>query len=99
MRDCYSHKSGANVEVKPLDMNSEHETVKSRLTGKDHEISFGPLPAGADPSKGGLVPQNPFASKAQAAYLNIHKDVLGPARLKEWNDASRGKKLPEHVKK
>ena len=83
----------------PLDMNSEHQTVRSRLTGKEHEIGFGPLPAGADASKGGLVGKNPFASRAQAAYLNIHKDVLGPTRLKEWNDASKGKHLPEHVKK
>lgn len=65
----YSHKSGAKVETKPMDFNSEHDTVKSRLTGADVEIKFMPLPAGPDPSKGGLVPKNPYASKSQQRFM------------------------------
>jgi hypothetical protein len=95
----YSHKSGANVATKPLDMNSEHDTVKSRLTGHDHEIMFGPLPAAADPSMGGQVPANPFASRAQAGYMHLHPDVLGKTALAEWDRETKGKNLPKHVKK
>src|SRR5690242_18538991 len=99
MKECYSHGSGAGVETKPLDMNSEHQTVKSRLSGKDHEIGFGPLPAAANPVMGGQVPSNPFASRAQAGYMHMHPEVLGKTALAEWDRASKGKHLPEHVKK
>ena len=68
-RDCYSHGSGAGVEVKPLDQNSEHQKVRSRLTGHNHEIGFGPIGANADPSHGGGLPSNPFASKSQQKWM------------------------------
>lgn len=43
----------------------------------------------------------PYASKAQAAYFNIHKDMLEKqgVDVNEWNQASKGKSLPEHTKK
>lgn len=42
----------------------------------------------------------PFKSQAQAAYFNIHKKELEKqgVDVDEWNSASKGKKLPEHVK-
>ena len=99
MKSCYTHCSGAGLYTEPQEFTSEHQTVKSRLDGKDHEIMFGPLPANADPSKGGLVPSNPFASGAQRAYLNMHPDILGKKALHEWNEASKGQHVPYHVKK
>jgi hypothetical protein len=95
---CYDKMSGSGQIVKPLETNSEHQTVKSRLTGKDIEIGFGPLPAASNPSLGGLVPENPFKSAAQRGYLHSHPEVLGPTALKEWDQASKGLKLPEYVK-
>jgi hypothetical protein len=43
----------------------------------------------------------PYVSKAQAAYFNIHKKELEHqgVDVNEWNASSKGKKLPEHVKK
>jgi hypothetical protein len=43
----------------------------------------------------------PYKSKAQAAYFNIHKDELEKqgVNVGEWNAASKGKKLPKHVKR
>lgn len=43
----------------------------------------------------------PYKSKAQAAYFNIHKNELEKQGVDvgEWNAASKGKKLPKHVKK
>ena len=42
----------------------------------------------------------PFKSKAQAAYFNTHKDELEKegVNVDEWNEASKGKKLPKKVK-
>jgi hypothetical protein len=42
----------------------------------------------------------PYQSKAQAAYFNIHKKELEHqgVNVDEWNSASKGKKLLEHVK-
>lgn len=80
----------------------EHDTIISRVTGKPCEIKFGPLPAtmaGHTGSAGGLVPKNPFASQAQAGYMHSHPDILGEAGLKEWDKASKGKKLPKRVEK
>lgn len=39
----------------------------------------------------------PYASKAQAAYFNIHKKELEKqgVNVDEWNAATKGKKLPE----
>jgi hypothetical protein len=85
-------KFGAGVTQDDPDTTKEHQIIYSRTTGKPHEISFGPI-------GGGLVPANPFASEAQRAYLNIHKEKLGAKGLAEWNESSKGLKLPEHVKK
>ena len=43
----------------------------------------------------------PYKSKAQAAYFNIHKAALEKqgVDVNEWNEASKGIKLPEHKKK
>lgn len=43
----------------------------------------------------------PYKSKAQAAYFNIHKKQLERqgVNVNEWNQASKGKKLPEHASK
>jgi hypothetical protein len=39
----------------------------------------------------------PYKSKAQAAYFNIHKKELEGegVDVDEWNNASKGKDLPE----
>jgi len=41
----------------------------------------------------------PYKSKAQAAYFNIHRKELEKQGIDvdEWNESSRGKKLPEHA--
>lgn len=42
----------------------------------------------------------PFKSKAQQrwAYTKAGTEALGgPAKVSEWNSASKGKKLPEHA--
>lgn len=75
----------------PQKYTKEHDTLTSRTTGKKHEIMFGP-------QSNGLVPANPFASIAQEGYLHAHPEKLGKAGLKEWDAATKGKKLPEHVK-
>ena len=43
----------------------------------------------------------PYKSRAQAAYFNIHKKELEKqgVNVEEWNKASKGRKLPKHVKK
>lgn len=43
----------------------------------------------------------PYKSKAQQAYFNIHKKELEKqgVNVEEWNEASKGKKLPEKVNK
>lgn len=43
----------------------------------------------------------PYKSRAQAAYFNIHKKQLEKqgVNVSEWNEASKGKKLPKHSKK
>ena len=43
----------------------------------------------------------PYKSKAQEAYFNIHKKELEKqgVNVNEWNEASKGKKLPERVTK
>jgi len=69
----------------------EHDRVQSRLGGKSKEISMGP-------HGGGLVPSNPFASIAQEGFMHEHPEKLGKAGLKEWDAATKGKHLPQHVK-
>ena len=43
----------------------------------------------------------PYKSRAQAAYFNIHRKELERqgVDVDEWNESSRGKKLPKHVVK
>lgn len=41
----------------------------------------------------------PFKSKAQQGYLHAHPDILGPAKLAEFDAATKGKKLPARAKK
>jgi hypothetical protein len=40
-----------------------------------------------------------FKSDAQRKYMFANPEVLGEKGLHEWAAASKGKKLPEHVKK
>ena len=42
----------------------------------------------------------PYESKAQAAYFNIHRKALEKqgVDVDEWNQASKGMKLPEHAR-
>jgi hypothetical protein len=80
----------------------EHDKIVSRLTGRTHEIQFGPLPStmeGHTGSAGGLVPKNPFASAAQRGYLHANPEVLGAKKLAEFDAASKGQKVPYKVKK
>jgi hypothetical protein len=92
---CQGHQS-----VRPIDYTHEHETIKSRLTGKNIEIEQRPMPAAADPSKGGLCPANPFVSAAQSRLMHARPELIGgKAKLKEWEHATDYKHLPEHVKK
>lgn len=41
----------------------------------------------------------PFKSAAQRGYLHAHPEVLGKKALAEWDAASKGQHVPEHVKK
>jgi superfamily II DNA or RNA helicase len=43
----------------------------------------------------------PYKSKAQAAYFNIHRKELERqgVDVDEWNESTRGKKLPDKIKK
>lgn len=66
--------------------------IPSRTRPGTTEITFGP-------QGGGLVPANPFSSIAQAGYLHSHPEKLGKKGLDEWDAATKGKSLPEHVKK
>jgi len=70
---------------------NEHDTVRSRTTGRKMEISMGPQP-------GGMVPTNPFASLAQEGFLHAHPEKLGKKGLAEWDEATKGKHLPKRVK-
>lgn len=76
----------------PVNTIHEHDKVKSRLGGKDREISMGP-------HGGGLVPSNPFSSIAQMGYLHSHPEKLGKAGLEEWDASTKGRSLPQRVKK
>ena len=97
--NCVYDQCNGHQHVEPMKQNSEHQTVQSKLTGKHIEIGFGPLPANADPSHGGLIPQNPFASSSQQRYMYAHPDILGQKGLKEWSTHTDFKNLPKKVKK
>lgn len=82
-------KFGAGVKQKPLEHTTEHQTVRSRTTGKDHEIKFGPV-------GGGLVPANPFASLAQARFAHAHPEKFGGQKgLKEWDTETKWSGIPK----
>lgn len=86
-KDCGKQPCACIVN-KPM---SEHDTIRSRTTGRKIEISMG-MPGG------GRVPKNPFASLAQEGYLHAHPEKLGKAGLAEWDKATTGKHLPKRVK-
>lgn len=48
-----------------------------------------------------ISPAMPFKSKAQRGYMEAHKEELEKkgVSLKEWERASKGKKLPERAPK
>ena len=98
MKDCYSHCSGSGLETKPDEFTGEHDTVKSRLSGKDHQIAFGPMGAAPNPAYGGKTPANPFMSLAQSHYMHAHPEILG-SKIKEWDSATDYSHLPKKVKK
>jgi len=80
------------VDTQLLGMRtSEHDKLRSRITGYDREIEFGPQP-------GGLVPKNPFASAAQRGFMHANPEVLGKKGLAEWDKASKGQHVPYKVK-
>jgi hypothetical protein len=39
----------------------------------------------------------PFKSAAQRGYLHAHPEILGKKGLAEWDSASKGQHVPEHV--
>ena len=39
----------------------------------------------------------PFVSVAERGYLHAHPEILGKTALKEWDQASKGQHVPEHV--
>lgn len=41
----------------------------------------------------------PFESVAQRGYLHAHPEILGKKGLAEWDAASKGQHVPEHVEK
>lgn len=87
-------KFGAGCKQEPYnDIGShEHDKIMSRTRGKMMEIGMGP-------NGGGLVPANPFASLAQAGYMHANPEILGKKGLLEWDESSKGRKIPKHVKK
>ncbi len=84
-------KQSCQCKPYPNERMNEHDTVRSRTTGRKIEISMGPQPDG-------MVPKNPFASLAQEGYLHAHPDKLGPKTLAEFDAATKGKHLPKRVK-
>lgn len=70
-----------------LPETTEHQKLRSRTTGYDYEIMFGPQPDN-------FVPKNPFASLAQARYMHVHPEILG-SKIKEWDKSTNFKKIPK----
>ena len=85
-------KGGCTCAPYPNEKMHEHDQIRSRTTGRKIEIDMGM-------NGGGLVSKNPFASLAQAAYMHTHPSILGKAGLKEWDAASKGRKIPKKVGK
>jgi hypothetical protein len=89
-REC--EKSAQGRANHPAAGIVEHTTIHSRTNGKTYEVGLGP-------NGGGLVPANPFASIAQEGWAHSHPDKFGRKNLAEFDAATKGKHLPEHVKK
>ena len=71
---------------------NEHDTVRSRTTGRKIEISMGPQPDG-------MVPKNPFASELQAKFAHANPAKFGGKKgLEEWDKSTNFKNLPKHAK-
>jgi len=85
-KDC--GKKSCQCKPYPNARMSEHDTVRSRTTGRKLEISMGPQP-------GGLVPKNPFASLAQEGWAHTHPEEFGKKNLAEFDAATKGKHLPK----
>jgi hypothetical protein len=72
---------------------NEHDTLRSRTTGRKIEISMGP-------QSGGRVPKNPFASELQAKFAHANPAKFGGKKgLEEWDKSTNFKNLPKKVKK
>ena len=41
----------------------------------------------------------PYVSEAQRKYFNANKKKLGTKMVEHWNKETKGKKLPQRVKK
>jgi hypothetical protein len=39
----------------------------------------------------------PFVSGAQRGFMHAHPEILGKKGLAEWDAASKGQHVPEHV--
>jgi hypothetical protein len=77
----------------------EHTKIVSRTRGVSVEIGVGPHGASQKEGDfGGLVSNNPFKSLAQAGYMHANPGILGKKGLSEWDAASKGRKIPKHVK-
>lgn len=71
----------------------EHDKIRSRTTGRMHEIKFGPQDKGN-------VPANPFASLAQARFAHANPEKFGgKAGLNEWDKDTNFSKIPKRKKK
>ncbi len=74
---------------------TEHQVIHSRTTGLPVEIEFGPQP-------GGMVPKNPFASKAQQRFMfaaEARGDVKKGTAERWAKETPSIKSLPERKKK
>jgi hypothetical protein len=77
----------------------EHTKFYSRTLCRDIEVGVGMHGADSAGEPGGLVPKNPFVSAAQRGYMHENPEVLGKKGLAEWDKASKGQHVPQHVAK
>lgn len=92
-----SNNQTVRTTLKAMD-TPEHTKIYSRTLRRDVEIGVG-MQGRSRNNYGGLVPSNPFVSASQRGYMHAHPEVLGKAALKEWDDASKGQHVPQHVSK
>ena len=94
-----SNDQTVRTTLKGMD-TKEHDKVYSRTLRRDLEIGVGMHgTSGKIGDFGGLVPANPFASLAQAGMMHANPEILGKKGLSEWDAASKGRKVPQHVAK